>query len=75
MTKHETYDPGVDVTPLTEWDARWVDDELEPVLFVLNHPIELQSGDRTYRHPAGTIIMIMGLAEKKEQTNETNSNS
>ena len=64
MTDHETFDPEAEVIPLSEWKKEWVSEELEPVLFVLKHPIELKTKERSYMHPAGTIIMIMGLAEK-----------
>ena len=64
MTKDQKYDPAVDVIPLTEWKPQWDTDELEPVLFVLKHPVVLQAGDgKVYRHPAGTTFMIMGLAK------------
>ena len=64
----QKYDPAVRIEPLTHMPDGWDGKEIEPVLFVLKHPVALHADDgRTYWWPAGTVVMNVGEAEKEHQ--------
>ncbi len=70
LYEQERYDPAVDVIPRKEFKAKWLNDELEPCLFVLKHPVELKSKQRSYYLAAGTVIQVVGAAEKEERASD-----
>lgn len=63
--KHEKYDPAVEVTPKKSFEPKWLNDEIEPCQFVLEHPVELKSSERSYYLEVGTVIMILGKTTPK----------
>jgi len=65
VTRHEKYDPLVEIEPIKEIPEGWDEKELEPAVFVLAHPIKLKGIHKTYYWPARTVILGLGRAEKE----------